>query len=639
MDRIGEEDDGSIEPAFDVLPCSQYRLGIPRQAMTALVGARLCRACLLVLLVATASMASTRAQTDGVSSPTTTIFVSPSGNDSNPGTSLAPLRTLAKAQRVVRALNHGMTTDIKVYLENGTYRLTQPLSFSPLDSGANGHTVDWTAATGAVPIISGAERISGWQLSDASKNIWVAPIPPGLRTRQIYVNGMRASIAQGRLPVRLTAEPYGYKASSSLMSGWRNPNQIEFVYDEQVGQMAEPICPIGGIRGTTITMAQPCWNNFTRRWHRGELVAFGRIGNIPSYIENAYELLTQPGEFYLDNTAHQLYYIPRPGENMITADVEAPSLQTLIAGAGTRRALIHDLTFANLQFSYATWLQPSTSTGFSEVQAGYTITGAHGYATQGVCQYVPHGTCPFGAWTKEPGNVQFSYDRNLTFYDDRFIHLGAAGLNLDNGTQSANVVGSVFTDISGNGLEIGGVDRPRAIGTTQTTNVTVADNHFYGLAAEYHGGVAILAGYISNSVISHNQIDHIPYTGISMGWGGWPDKVGAPVVFNNTHNDIISDNLIYDFMQTLDDGGGIYTLGVTGTSMANGEKVVGNVVHDQLGWASRCTPTTVPPTLRTSTMCFITTSTIGEPVISISTGTTEVSIRSCFGTTTGSKEF
>ena len=535
----------------------------------------------LILVVGLIMCPAARA---GAVPPGVSIYVSPFGNDANPGTQIAPLRTLTHAQQVVRSLNRNMTANVSVYLEDGTYRLTQPLQFGPLDSGSNGYDVIWTGAPGSTAIISGAKRISGWKLSDASKDIWAATIPSSLRTRQIYVNGMRASLTLGRAPVKLKTVRNGYVASSAIMSHWRNPKQIEFAYNGQLGQMTEPICPVDTIHGDQITMAEPCWANSTRRWHGGELVVYGGLG-APTYIENADELLNQPGQFYLDGLTHVLYYIPRPGEDMATADVEAPVLQTVVEGAGTAATPVHNLTFSNLQFSYATWMQPSTPTGFSEVQSGFTVTGPHGYATEGLCHLVRHGTCPFGAWTKEPGNVQFTYDRNISFLNDRFVHLGATGLNLDNGSQHSSVMGSVFTDISGNGLEIGDVNEPEARGSTLTTNVTVADNHFYGIGVEYHGAAAILAGYVSHTAISHNQIDHVPYTGISIGWGGWPDKLGRSPVPNNTRDDVISDNLIYDYMLTLDDGGGVYTQGITGTSMGNGEKVTGNVIHDQLGWS------------------------------------------------------
>jgi dimethylargininase len=50
-------------------------------------------------------------------------FVSPNGNDTNPGTQAAPVRTPQRAQQLVRALNTAMSGDVTVVLANGFYRL------------------------------------------------------------------------------------------------------------------------------------------------------------------------------------------------------------------------------------------------------------------------------------------------------------------------------------------------------------------------------------------------------------------------------------------------------------------------------------------------------------------------------------
>lgn len=513
------------------------------------------------------------------------IYVAPGGNDGNPGTRARPLRTLAAAQRVVRARNRNMTGNITVYLESGTYRLSAPLQLGPLDSGTNGHTVEWTSSPKVTAVISGSDRVSNWHLTNASKNIWAARVPVDANTRQIYVNGERASPAAGQSPVKLQRTWKGYVAASSVMAHWKDPKGIDFVYPSQLGYFSEPICPVASIKGKIITMAQPCWDNSNYRVQN--LVGWeGDPLTTPTYIENAYELLDQPGEFYLDRSTRMLYYIPRPGQDMRSADVEVPFLQPLVTGGGSPTQQLHNVTFSNLQFSYATWMQPSSTEGFSDQQAGYTITGKRGYATEGLCRLVPHGTCPYGAWTKEPGNIQLSYDFDISFINDRFIHLGAAGLDLDNGSRYDIVKGCVFTDISGNGLEVGNVNMPEANAPSQTTNVKVIDNHLYGLPAEYHGGVGILAGYVADTTISHNQIDHTPWVAVSIGWGGWLDKRELPPVPNFSHDNVISSNRIFDFMQVLKDGGGIYTQGIQGTSMATGLKVAGNVVHDQLDWGS-----------------------------------------------------
>jgi hypothetical protein len=296
-------------------------------------------------------------------------------------------------------------------------------------------------------------------------------------------------------------------------------------------------------------------------------------GGQPTYLENAVELLDQPGEWYLDRAARTVYYQPRAGEHLAGADVEAPALETLVSGDA-----VHDVTFSGVRFEYATWLGPSSPTGFSEIQAGYQITGPTGWATQGLCQYVPGGTCPFANWTPEPANVTVSHGARVAFTGDVFTHLGAAGLRIADGSSDAVVQGDVFTDISGNGVEVGNVDQ-----VADTHDVTIADNHLYDLPREYHGGVAIINGYTEHDLITHNQINHVAYSAISMGWGGWPDKIGDAATPNPTHDNVVSDNLIYDYMLLLDDGGGIYTQGLTGTSMADGEKVTGNDIHDQWG--------------------------------------------------------
>jgi hypothetical protein len=532
-----------------------------------------------------------------------TFYVSPDGNDANPGTSPAhPVRTLAHARDLVRAQDQNMTGDITVELMSGTYRLVQPLSLDASDSGTNGYNVVWTAAPGAQPVLSGGQRITGWQLSDPARGIWSAPVPAGLDTRQLYVNGVRAQRAAGPLPVKLTATATGYTASSDAMDSWRNPRDIEFVYPGGAGYWnlstggqgawTEPRCPVASISGTTITMAQPCWDNSNKRVLRtdgsgrtAELVGPESLGNneVPAYAENAYELLGQPGQWYLDQAASTIYYIPRQGENLAHADVEAPVLQSLVQGQGSAAAPIHNAVFSGIQFAYATWLTPGTPEGFSEIQANYTITGTDGYAAQGLCQFVTGGTCPYGAWTPLPGGVSFGHDQRIQFHNDGFVHLGAAGLVLGDGSQDDVVQGSVFTDISGNGLELGGVDDPEpATAADHTSGNQILDNHLYDLPVEYHGGVAIDVGYAEHTLIAHNQIDHTAYTGISLGWGGWPDKIKQPATPNYSNSNTVSDNVITDTMQVLADGGGIYTQGVTGSSLADGEHISGNVILDSL---------------------------------------------------------
>jgi hypothetical protein len=518
-------------------------------------------------------------------------YVSPSGDDANPGTQARPVRTLERARDLARTAQNRT-----VNLAAGTYRLSQTLVLDNRDSG----TSFQGPGSDAPAIISGGVRITGWRLTDRARNVWSAPAPAALtNARQIYVDGVRATRTRGRVPWQLTMTATGYTIDAAGITVPRNPPEIEFVYtggnsiwsehSVGLGSWTEPRCPVAIISGTAIIMAQPCWDNSTKRImlesgrRTANLVGPATVGKQPTYMENAFELLGTPGQFYFDRPAHTLYYMPRRGEDLATADVEAPLVETLISGEGTADAPVHDIGFTNVEFSYAAFLRPSGPEGFSEIQANYTLTGPHAWATQGLCKLAPNGECPYGAWTRMPGNVAFRYGHDIRFRNDAFLHLGAAGLDLGDGAVNDLVEGCAFTDISGNGLELGAVDTPLAPEAARTRDNAIRDNHIWNIGAEFRGGIGIVVGYSQRTRIEHNQIDHTPYAAISMGWGGWPDKIKQAGQANYSENNVVADNRIFQFMLVLADGGGIYTQGLTGPDLARGEKVTGNVITDQLG--------------------------------------------------------
>ncbi|MBC3839500.1 hypothetical protein GXW82_02595 [Streptacidiphilus sp. 4-A2] len=102
-------------------------------------------------------------------------------------------------------------------------------------------------------------------------------------------------------------------------------------------------CPVQSITadpggGSDINVAPGCWAannvdvpNLGFPFNGSGLPALDGV----SYLENAYQLLTAPGQFYLDQRAGYLYYIPTPGQDMHSADVELPTLQTLVSLDGT----------------------------------------------------------------------------------------------------------------------------------------------------------------------------------------------------------------------------------------------------------------------------------------------------------------
>src|SRR4026209_275808 len=74
---------------------------------------------------------------------TSTVNVSPRGDDAGDGSPSRPFKTLVRAQQAVRSVN--AKANAVVLLGDGAYRLTESLQFAAADGGQDGTTVTWQA--------------------------------------------------------------------------------------------------------------------------------------------------------------------------------------------------------------------------------------------------------------------------------------------------------------------------------------------------------------------------------------------------------------------------------------------------------------------------------------------------------------
>jgi hypothetical protein len=516
-----------------------------------------------------------------------TFYVSPKGNDQSQGTASRPFRTLAQARDAVRAANRiGPARDIRVILRGGTHRLLDTFTLTGGDSGRGKHLVTYAASPGAHPVISGAVPVKGFALYNKAKNIYRAKVanPGSFAPRQLYVNGRRAIRARGpSTPGGFYRTPGGYVTSDSSMASWGNQQDIELVTNVQWKQMR---CMIASIKSNSIAMQQPCWANanvFPYLW------SFQLVQR----VENAFELLDSAGEWYLDRSAGYLYYIPRVGENIKTADVELPALEALVDGKGTLSKPIRNIRFQGLTFSYGTWLSPSGPNGYAADQSGFHLDGT-GHP-QNVIGHDPNTV-------RTSGNVKFSYARNVNFVRNTFTHLGGSGLDFNTGSQRNSIIGNYFTDISSSALLIGGNTltdaHPSKSGQTTRDN-QVTNNLITKIGRDYQDAAGIYLGFTTRSVVANNDISDVPWAGIAVGWG-WglydpgsflglpgatPNMWGTYTTPTASQGNIVVGNRIERFLGVLWDGGAIYTQGQQGTSMENGEVIAGNVASGKRGLA------------------------------------------------------
>src|SRR5690606_28621715 len=77
------------------------------------------------------------------------------------------------------------------------------------------------------------------------------------------------------------------------------------------------------------------------------------------FVENVFEELDAPGEWYLDSRAGVLYYFPPEGVDLATALVEVPVLQQVVRMVGRQGDPVHDVTLRGFRIAHtaATFLE------------------------------------------------------------------------------------------------------------------------------------------------------------------------------------------------------------------------------------------------------------------------------------------
>ncbi|HEY5587489.1 MAG TPA: right-handed parallel beta-helix repeat-containing protein [Candidatus Paceibacterota bacterium] len=468
-------------------------------------------------------------------------YVSNTGNDENPGTLEQPFASIVKARNVVRIINKAMTGDIIINLRGGTYEQKSTFTLTSEDSGNNGYNIIYQAYNYEIPILSGGVKISNWTIHDATKNIYQAKIDTTLNSRQLYVNGVRAIRARSIDASGWLESGDGYTCPEDI-AYWKNITKVEIVSHKEWKCHRGSIASINGIH---VVMDQPYWKYLHLQYDAP-----------PVWIENAYELLDSEGEWYLDRSTGMLYYKPRTGENMSNAEVILPKLETLVNASNLK-----NIQFKGLTFSYATWLFPNSNHGFPCTQADLI------------------DPLQIPSINKQiPGNIVFDHCKNLRIQDNTFIHLGVSGLQLFTGCKNNLIYNNSFEDISGSAISIGNIKNPNPNEIDLVKDITVENNLIKNIAIEYEGCVGILVGYTEHTVITHNEIRHLPYTGISVGWGYHNNIVTGK-------NNEISYNLIDSIMLVMKDGGGIYTL-----SSQPGAQVHDNFINHQFNTSGSLYP-------------------------------------------------
>ena len=472
------------------------------------------------------------------------IFVDPvHGSDSNNGRGpQTAFKSLIKARDAIRSqkLNRGMREDLFVRLRGGIYRLDKTFWLDARDSGDNGHAVVWCAYKDEKPVISGGRRVTGWQ-PVTGKPYYRAPVPlkvvkrrkvmfPGhseaLNPRfydiyglasdsfapyfaQLYVNGVRAELARSHTTVGGSRKIWwndpatvqqrdGIYVKKSSIRPYTNPEDVRLLWVELFKTFDAPVADVipalDSKDEAVLKMRQPQFDKGSS-WKRIQ-------PQTPFFVVNALEELDEPGEWYLDQKKHVVYYFPsRIDGDLNQAEVYAPRVDRLLLIGGSPMERVHDIRIEGIIFEYGNWNERKDNyLGISQAEIFKTYTD------------------------QIPGQLYLRYADRITIRGCRVAHMGSCGIDVHEACRNILIEGNVTFDTTGAGITVGKwfIDPRECPPETVCKNITVRDNVVRNTGRDYWQATGINVFAAQDCTVAHNDVSDTAYTAVHARIGDSP---------------------------------------------------------------------------------------------------------------------
>ncbi|MBK8500315.1 MAG: right-handed parallel beta-helix repeat-containing protein [Flavobacteriales bacterium] len=471
----------------------------------------------------------------------TVYYVSPSGSDTNNGTSTGtPWKTISKVNAMGTGLHAG---DQVLFLRGGIWR--EKLSVP--NSGTSASKITFGAyGTGAEPIISGSVLVSSWTLHTG--NIWKATVSS--RVKQVYFNG--ALQTQARFPNS------GFLRTDNASS--------TSTTDAALTQGS------GYFTGATMVLRTTNWSWDTAfvSTHSGTTLTHTSTGNNLGtqnwgfFLRNKLALLDAAGEWYYDKPTSTLY-VWCPGN-------AAPAGNTIEAAVTDFGIYFsyqrHDIIVQNIQFQHQIDASVRLS-GTYNVEVGYCkmLDTQRAIYSTGATQNIHHNTIARTYQTAVyllDNNSTFTFNTfddiclwpgsgennwgyfglrcngtGMTVSDNRFQNIGYIGMVVEANTLAErNVVRNPLMILN----DGGGIAIDNANGMVLRKNIVMdAYGDTAGVAPQYTNDFPIAHGIyfgnisIKNTLVEYNTVAncsksgiHVDHTMVSTG-----NQVRNNTMFNN----------------------------------------------------------------------------------------------------------
>jgi len=473
-----------------------------------------------------------------------------SGRLAEPGAQSAdgPLGSLAGARDAIRHARAAgkISGPVTVRVRGGRYFLDKPLVLEPVDSGTAAAEVVIEAYPKERPVLSGGRVIRGFR---EKGHLWEADVPEvkagDWYFRQLFVDGRRRPRARdpntGYYRIaRLLPGPKDARGKAIArdkfaftpgdLQPWPRLDDVNLILMHSWETSIHPLRSVD-TQSNVVELAAP----LKEWWCLGYWEKAQRY-----YVENAYELLDRPGEWYLNRETGALSYWPMPSEKLGETEVIAPRLTELVRLVGNADMGLHveHVILRGLAFQHADWI------------------------------LAPEGNSSTQAAVEVPAVITADAARHCAVEGCEVAHVGTYAIWFRRGCRDCRVQRNRLFDLGAGGVRVGEANMAKT-DSAESSRILVDNNHIFDGGHVYPAGIGIWLAQSSHNRISHNDVHDLLYSGISVGWN-WNDAE------NRTHHNVIEHNHVHHLVHgVLSDAGLIYCLGVS-----PGSVIRNNVFHD-----------------------------------------------------------
>ena len=460
------------------------------------------------------------------------LYVSLQGDDKASGAPEQPLRTLEEALRRVNEQAAGdWEGPVTIRLRGGVYPLTGPVRIRVQAP------VTICSCEGEQAIFDGGRALTG--LTEGTLNglrCWTAPVEEGWVFHSLFANDRRCSRAAlpkngyyriESVPGQPLQLPYNVPGDRFVVreGDFAPTRNLQDVLAHVFHYWADEQMPVQSYDPQTRLMV--CSRASAYTLHDDNKTEYAKYR-----LENLFEGLTEPGDWYLDRSEGRLYYLPREGEILENTRLIAPVCEQALLVSDSRDLRIENITIRHLDWDLA--------------------------------KVAPQGQ---GA-AQLPGAVSFERCARCALIGCAIEHIGYYAVDVGKGCASIRIAENLLRDMGAGGVKINGSDANGPL-EARTHHVSVCDNRICEGGRQFLAGIGVLSMHAHHVTIAHNEIGDLYYSGVSCGWvWGYAENV--------SHDNRIEYNHIWDIGHgVLSDMGGIYTLGVQ-----PGTVIRYNLIHD-----------------------------------------------------------